>query len=79
MSTIQLWWLIFLKRRSILPAVLRSVFHKEETIKARVQIQRLKEIENIPYDKDDNYNMQFFFFIILLGLLLIFQGVYFHR
>lgn len=38
-----------------------------------------KLIENIPYDKDDNYNMQFFFFIILLGLLLIFQGVYFHR
>lgn len=36
-----------------------------------------KLIENIPYDKDDNYNMQFFSFIILLGLLLIFQGVYF--
>ena len=77
MSTIQLWWLIFLKRRSILPAVLRSVFHKEEIIKAHVEIESLKEIENIPYDKDDNYNMQFFFFIILLGLLLIFQGVYF--
>lgn len=29
--------------------------------------------------EDDNYNMQFFSFIILLGLLLIFQGVYFHR
>ena len=27
--------------------------------------------------EDDNYNMQFFSFIILLGLLLIFQGVYF--
>lgn len=79
MSTIQLWWLIILKRRPILPAVLRSVFHKEEIIKTRVEIERLKEIENIPYDKDDNYNMQFFFFIILLGLLLIFQGVYFHR
>ena len=34
--------LIFLKRRPILPAVLRSVFHKEEIIKARVEIERLK-------------------------------------
>lgn len=53
------------------------MFHKEEIIKVHVEIESLKEIENIPYDKDDNYNMQFFSFIILLGLLLIFQGVYF--
>ena len=29
--------------------------------------------------EDDNYNMQFFFFIILLGLLLIFKVFIFHR
>lgn len=36
-------------------------------------------IKNIPYDEDDNYDMLFLSFIILLVLLLVFQSVYFHK